>query len=72
MRKEYDDFTNASPASEVPALVKLQAEHSVKTRCHTDLESWQIAEIQQAVTEADGDDFATDDEFNAVGKKYAG
>ena len=71
MRKEYD-FTNAKPASEVPALVKLQAEHPVKTRCHIELEFWQIAEIQQAVTEADGGDFATDDEFNAVVKKHAG
>jgi predicted transcriptional regulator len=71
MRKRYGS-TNASPASEVPALVKLQAEHPVKTRCHIELKSWHIAEIQQAVTEADGGGFATDDEFNAVVKKYAG
>ncbi|MDD5383422.1 MAG: ribbon-helix-helix protein, CopG family [Gallionella sp.] len=41
-------------------------------RRYVEIESWQIAEIQQAVTEADGDDFATDDEFNAVVKKHAG
>jgi len=41
-------------------------------RRYIELESWQIAEIQQAVTEAEGDDFATDDELNAVVKKYAG
>lgn len=41
-------------------------------RRYIELESWQIAEIQQAVTEADSGDFATDDEFNAVVKKHAG
>lgn len=41
-------------------------------RRYVEIESWQIAEIQQAVTEADRDDFATDDEFNAVVKKHAG
>lgn len=41
-------------------------------RRYIELESWQIAEIQQAVAEADGNDFATDDEFNAVVTKYAG
>ncbi|MHB0925789.1 MAG: CopG family ribbon-helix-helix protein [Gallionellaceae bacterium] len=41
-------------------------------RRYVELESWQIAEIQQAVTEADEGGFATDDEFNAVVKKYAG
>jgi len=41
-------------------------------RRYIELESWQIAEIQQAVVEADGGDFATDDELNAVIKKHAG
>ena len=41
-------------------------------RRYVGLKSWQIAEIQQAITEADGDDFASDDEFNAVVAKYAG
>lgn len=41
-------------------------------RRYIDLESWQIAEIQQAITEADAGDFATDAEINAVVKKYAG
>lgn len=71
MHKRYG-FTNVSPATEVPALVKFQAEHPVKTRCYIELESWQVAEIQQAVAEADGDEFATNDEFNAVVKKHAG
>ena len=41
-------------------------------RHYLDIESWQIAEIQQAITEADAGDFARDDEFNAVLKKHAG
>lgn len=41
-------------------------------RRYVEIESWQIAETQQAVAEADGGDFATDDEFNAVVKKHAG
>ena len=41
-------------------------------RRYIELESWQIAEIQQAVAEADSGDFATDDEFNAVVGKHAG
>lgn len=40
-------------------------------RRYVDLESWQIAEIQQAVTEADAGDFASDAEFDAVIKKHA-
>lgn len=38
---------------------------------YVDLESWQIAEIQQAIVEADAGDFASDEELNAVVKKYA-
>lgn len=41
-------------------------------RRYIELESWQIAEIQQALTEADAGDFASEDEFNAVLKKHAG
>ena len=41
-------------------------------RRYVEIESWQIAEIQRAIAEADRDDFATDDEFNAVVKKHAG
>ncbi|MBI2286564.1 MAG: ribbon-helix-helix protein, CopG family [Nitrosomonadales bacterium] len=41
-------------------------------RRYVELESWQIAEIQQAITEADRNEFASDDEFNAIVKKYAG
>lgn len=41
-------------------------------RRYLELESWQIAEIQQAIVEADAGDFASDAEFSAVVKKYAG
>lgn len=41
-------------------------------RRYLDLESWQIAEIQQAISEADAGDFATDAEFDAVVRKHAG
>jgi len=41
-------------------------------RRYIELEAWQIAEIQQAIQEADAGDFATMDELNAVVKKYAG
>lgn len=40
-------------------------------RRYVELEAWQIAEIQQAIQEADAGDFATADELNAVVKKYA-
>ena len=33
-------------------------------------ESWQIAEITQAMQEADAGDFASDDELNAVSAKW--
>lgn len=41
-------------------------------RHYLDLESWQVAEIKQALNEADAGDFASDDEFNAIVKKHAG
>jgi predicted transcriptional regulator len=41
-------------------------------RRYVELEAWQIAKIQQAITEADAGDFATDAEVEAVVKKYAG
>ena len=41
-------------------------------RQYLDLEAWQISEIQQALSEADANDFATDDEVDAVVSKYAG
>lgn len=40
-------------------------------RRYVELEAWQIAEIQQAIQEADAGDFATDSELSAVIKKYA-
>ena len=33
-------------------------------------ESWQIAEITQAIQEADAGDFASDDELNAISAKW--
>jgi RHH-type transcriptional regulator, rel operon repressor / antitoxin RelB len=33
-------------------------------------ESWQIAEITQAINEADAGDFASDDEVNAISAKW--
>jgi len=69
----------------VPATVKQQldkladATHRSKSylageaiRQYLELEVWQIGEIQQALKEADANDFASDDEVNAVVKKYAG
>lgn len=41
-------------------------------RRYLDLESWQIAEIQRAINEADAGDFATEAEFNELIKKHAG
>jgi RHH-type transcriptional regulator, rel operon repressor / antitoxin RelB len=40
-------------------------------RQYIDLEAWQIGEIQQALKEADANDFASDAEINAVVRKYA-
>ena len=41
-------------------------------RQYIDLESWQISEIQQAIKEADANDFASDAEIEAVLRTYAG
>lgn len=41
-------------------------------RQYLELEVWQIGEIQQALKEADANDFVSDDEVNAVVRKYAG
>ncbi len=38
---------------------------------YLEIEAWQIAEIEQALVEADKADFASDDEVNALAKKYA-
>ena len=47
------------------------AKYSIESISYVDIKSWQIAEIQQAITEADAGDFASDEEFNAVLKKHA-
>lgn len=41
-------------------------------RQYLDLETWQIGEIQQALVEADADDFASDEEVDTVVRRYAG
>lgn len=41
-------------------------------RRYLDLEAWQIGEIQQALSEADANDFASDDEVAALVRKHAG
>jgi len=69
----------------VPATVKDQldkladATHRSKSylageaiRQYLELEVWQIGEIQQALKEADANDFASDEEVNAIVRKYAG
>jgi predicted transcriptional regulator len=69
----------------VPAMMKEQldklanATHRSKSflageaiRQYLDLEAWQIGEIQQALNEADANDFAADDDVDAVVRKYAG
>jgi RHH-type rel operon transcriptional repressor/antitoxin RelB len=38
---------------------------------YLEIEAWQIAEIEQALVEADKADFASEDEVNALAKKYA-
>lgn len=39
-------------------------------RDYIDRESWQIAEIAQAIHEADNGDFASDDEVNFISAKW--
>lgn len=41
-------------------------------RQYLELEAWQISEIQRALQEADTGDFATEEEFDALVRKYAG
>ena len=40
-------------------------------RQYLELEAWQIGEIQQALREADANDFASNDEVDAVVRKHA-
>jgi RHH-type transcriptional regulator, rel operon repressor / antitoxin RelB len=39
---------------------------------YLEIEAWQIAEIEQAMIEADQEDFASDAQVNALASKYAG
>jgi len=69
----------------VPAAMKEQldkladATHRSKSylageaiRQYLSLEAWQIGEIQLALQEADANDFASEEEVDAVVRKYAG
>jgi predicted transcriptional regulator len=39
---------------------------------YLEIEAWQVGEINQALVEADQEDFATADELNTLLKRYAG
>jgi len=41
-------------------------------RQYLDLEAWQIGEIQQALKEADANEFVSHEEVDAIVRKYAG
>ncbi len=41
-------------------------------RQYLDLEVWQVGEIQQALKEADANEFASNEEVDAIVRKYAG
>lgn len=77
---ETTTLTLRIPTSVREQLDKLaEATHRSKSflageaiRQYLDLEAWQIGEIQQALKEADANDFAADDEVDAVVRKYAG
>ena len=42
-----------------------------KIRAHLELTQWQISEIRAALDEADAGDFATEEEVEAVKKKWS-
>lgn len=65
MKEQLDKLANATHRSK-----SYLAGEAI--RQYLDLEAWQIAEIQQALNEADANDFASDDEIDAVVRKYAG
>lgn len=65
MKEQLDKLANATHRSK-----SYLAGEAI--RQYLDLEAWQIGEIQQALKEADANDFASDDEVNAVVRKYAG
>lgn len=65
MKEQLDKLANATHRSK-----SYLAGEAI--RQYLDLEAWQIGEIQQALKEADVNDFASDDEVDAVVSKYAG
>ncbi len=65
MKEQLDKLANATHRSK-----SYLAGEAI--RQYLDLEAWQIDEIQQALKEADANDFASDDEVDAAVRKYAG
>lgn len=65
MKEQLDKLANATHRSK-----SYLAGEAI--RQYLDLEAWQIGEIQQALKEADANDFASNEEVNAVVRKYAG
>ena len=65
MKEQLDKLANATHRSK-----SYLAGEAI--RQYLDLEAWQIGEIQQALKEADANDFASDDEVDAAVRKYAG
>ena len=80
MTMDTTTITLRVPAAMKDQLDKLaDATHRSKSylageaiRQYLELETWQIGEIQQALKEADANDFASDDEVEAIVRKYAG
>jgi predicted transcriptional regulator len=77
---ETTTLTMRVPAELKEQLEKLaDATHRSKSylageaiRQYLDIEAWQIGEIQMAIKEADANDFATNEEVDAIVRKYAG
>jgi len=65
MKEQLDKLANATHRSK-----SYLAGEAIRQYLY--LEAWQIGEIQQALKEADANDFASDDEVAAVVRKYAG
>jgi len=63
LTKQLDVLANATGRSK--SFLAGQA-----IRDYIERESWQIAEITQAIHEADNGDFASDDEVNSISAKW--
>ena len=70
MRAKRTEISDGSFAA-VNDILLYQTKHGGEAiRDFIERESWQIAEITQAIQEADAGDFASDDELNALGAKW--